>query len=207
MGQRRKVRSDKKVEVQPWISVELRKCIHRLNYITKVPIKDIGEEVCMYGLNREKVVSYLSQYFKHNIRFNNTVYLGDEDAPSVKKRAIAGMNKPISIRFKQDTYKSIKALSDALECTPSRACALLLDASVRDVDFINGFVENYLKEKLDDHRMSELKKVLKYLNQNNPYDEDISWASLFSYMVEEVKIHAEKAQKTVSNFIINQWDK
>ena len=94
-----------------------------------------------------------------------------------------------------------------MECTPAKACSLLLDASVRDVDFVNDFVEEYLIEHLDDERMQELKKVLKYVNANNPYDETISWARLLSYMVEEVKVHAEKVQDTVTDFIVNNWKK
>lgn len=206
-GKGRKVRTDKKREIQPWISIELRNCIHRLSCITGEPIKDVGESICVSGIGRKKVISYLSQNFKHDIRVDNTLYLGDSNRLSVNKRCAAGQNMPISIRFRSETFNSIRAISSSLECTPARACALLLDASVRDVDFINEFVEEYLKEHLDDERMQELKKVLKYVNANNPYDETISWARLLSYMVEEVKVHAEKVQDTVSDFIVNNWRK
>ncbi|MBO0586098.1 hypothetical protein [Sporosarcina sp. E16_8] len=205
VGKGRKVRSDKKREIQPTISKELRECIFRLSYITDTPVKDVAEAVCVSGIGRKKVISYLSQNFRRDVRVDNTLYMGDMDRAPVKKRTAAGRSERISIRFRGQTYESIHTLAYALDCTTSRACALLLDASIRDVDFVNDFVEEYLKKYIDEHRMGELKKVLKYVNANNPYDETISWARLLSYMVEEVKVHAEKVQDTVSDFIVNNW--
>jgi len=205
IGKERKVRSDKKTELQPWVSKELRDCIHRLHLITGVAVKNVGEAICFSGICNKKVISYLSQNFKRDIRLDNTLYFGDLNRISVKKRSAAGQNKPISIRFKSQTYEVISVLAYALDCSPSLACALLLDASVRDVDFVNDFVEAHLKKHIDEKQMNELKKVLKYVNANNPYEETISWARLLSYMVSEAKVGVDKVQDAVSDFIVNNW--
>jgi len=207
VGKGRKARADKKQEVQPWLSIELRNCVHRLSFITGEPIKNVGEAICISGICNKKVISYLSQNFKRDIRIDNTLYFGDLDRIPVKKRAAAGQNKPISIRFNSQTYEIISVLAFALDCTPSLACALLLDASVRDVDFVNDFVETHLKKNIDEKQMSELKKVLKYVNANNPYEETISWARLLSYMVSEAKVGVDKVQDTVTDFIVSNWKK
>lgn len=206
-GKWRKTRKDKKKDVKPTISKELKDCIYRLSYITDAPIKDVAEKICVDGLKRNKVISYLSQNFKRDLRVDNTVYMGDIERISVKKRTSAGQSERISIRFNASMHERLSALSYALDCSVSRSCALLLDATVRDTNFINEFAYEYLNANVDKERMNELKKVLQYINANNPYQEEISWSVLLSYLMKEVKVHAEKVQETVTDFIVNTWNK
>lgn len=203
----RKVRSDKKRDVKPTVSRELKDCIYRLSYITDTPVKDVAEKISIEGFRRKKVISYLSRNFRRDIRIDNTVYMGDIERVPIKKRTSSGQSERISIRFKSDMHERLSALSYALDCSVSRACALLLDATVRDVDFINSFAYEYLSEHVDKQRMDELKKVLQYINSGNPYEEEISWSVLLSYLMKEVKVHAEKVQDTVTDFIVKAWDK
>lgn len=206
-GEGRKVRSDKKRDVQPTVSKELKDCIYRLSYITDKPVKDIAEQICISGFRRKSVISSLSQNFRREIRVDNTLYLGDVERPTVRKRTRPGHSERITIRFKSDMYERLSVLAYALDCSVARATGLLLDASVREVDFINSFVKGYLTEHVDEKRMEELKKVLRYINSNNPYAEEVSWFVFISYLMSEVKVHAEKVQDTVTNFVVNRWDK
>lgn len=204
---KRKVRSDKKRDVNPTVSIYLRDCIFRLSYITDNSVMSVAEAICVNGIASKKVISHLSENFRRPVRIDNVLYMGDMTRLPVKKRTAAGQSERVSIRFTSQTYEAINALSWALDCTVSRACALLLDASVRDSDFINEFVRRYLEDNIDEQRMRELRKVLKYVNANNPYNEEYSWAALLSFMVDEVKSGAEKVQDTVSNFVIHNWKK
>jgi len=204
-GEGRKVRSDKKRDVQPTVSKELKDCIYRLSYITDTPVKDVAEEICINGIQRNKVISHLSQNFRRDIRIDNTLYLGDSERVSVRKRTGPGQSERITIRFKSDMYERLSVLAFALDCSVSRATALLMDAAVREVDFVNEFVRGYLSEHVDERRMNELKKVLKYINSKNPYAEEVSWFVFLSYLMDEVKIHADKLQDAVSDFVIHKW--
>lgn len=201
----RKTRSDKKRDIAPTVPEELRDTIYRLATITDQSMKFVAEQVCANGLTQNKVISYLSQNFRRDIRVNNTVYLGDSNIRPISKYYSNGKTARVSIRFKEEVYEKICALSYALDCTVSRACALLLDASVRDSDFINEFVKRYLEANIDADRMRELKKILKYINADNPFNEEFSWAALLSYMMDEVKETAGKVSDTVSDFIVNHW--
>lgn len=203
----RKVRSDKKRDVKPTMSRELKDCIYRLAYITDIPIKNVAERICIEGLDKPKVISYLSRNFRRNLRIHQTLYIGDLDRISVTKRTSHSQNERITIRFKSDTHEKLAALAYALDCSVSRATALLLDATVREIGFINDFAERFLKENIDDSRMKELEKILKYINVNNPYAEELSWAVMLSYLMKEVKVHAEKVQDKVNSFVISQWNK
>ena len=203
-GVKRKQRSDKKRQVAPSISVVLRDTIHRLSYITSTPIKDIGEAICHSGLSSRRVIEHLSQHFRRDFRHGSTFYMGDPNRTPQYRKAPSGKTERISIRFKARDYERISALAFALDCTPSRATALLLDAAIRDTDFLNGYIREFLRNELDDRRMEELRKLLRYLRKNNPYDEDITWTHLLAYIFDEVKDGAQSVADTVGTFI-SRW--
>ncbi|MFS0882759.1 hypothetical protein [Metabacillus niabensis] len=187
MIKNRKERSDKKRDVKPTISTELKNCIYRLSYITNTPVKDVVETICEKGLQSRIIVENLSQYFRRDFQYKNTIFIGHLERKFSHKEHQSGKKERITTRFNQTTYEDIKRLSDALDVTPSKATALLLDVSVRDSNLLNAFVKTYLHGKLDKMRMKELKQVLQYVNKNNPYQEDISWFTLLSIIYEDVK--------------------
>lgn len=206
MGSRQS-RSDRKRDIKPTVTVQLRDCIYRLSFITDAPVKDVIEAILIDGSQRKKPLSHLSQYFLRDMRIGSTVYMGDNDRVPVGRRGANEKTVRISTRVTQSMYADLEGVAFAMGCSVSKACALLIDATVRDVDFVNDFAREYLEDRVDEERMKELKRVLKYINAGNPYSERISYAALLSYLVDEVKVGAEKVQDTVSEFVINQWNK
>lgn len=198
----RKTRSDKKRDVKPTIPLELKECVYRLSYIMNTPVKDIAESLCVEGIFSKRVLEYMSSNFKRSIRLEGTLYVGDINRRTMQKRHNAGKSERITIRFKPNDYENITALAYALDVTPSRATALLLDASVRNAEFINEFVRLYLKENLDSKRMKEMRGVMKFINTNNPYEEEISWSSTLSYIMGEFKSEASNIKEKVNEFLI-----
>lgn len=201
----RKVRSDKKRKISPTIDIHLKESIYRLAYISDTPVKDIGEAICDCGLLSKQVIEHLSVNFKRPVRLMNTLYLGDLNRPSVQKRS-TGSTDRITIRFPQHTYENLTALAYALDVTPSRACALLLDASIHTSDFLNGFFKDYLHIHLADKRMKELTKVMSFINENNPYEEEISWHLLLSNIYEEFMTGANTISEAIHDFL-SHWKK
>lgn len=197
----RKIRSDKKIDCKPTISLQLKDCIARLSYVTNTPVKDVAESACEAGIHSKKVIDYLSNYFRRDFQLGNTYYIGDLERISLQREKVKGLKDRITIRFSQSTYERINALAFALDCTPTKSTALLLEASIRNTEFINQFTKNYLKNHLDEGRMRELKKVLKFINQNNPYSEKISWATLLSYLFDELKMGTSSLTNALNNWI------
>lgn len=183
----RKTRIDKKRDVKPTISVDLKNCIYRLSYITRTPVKDVVEILCLKGLQSKKVIEHLSQFFRRDYSLNNTYYIGDFERNSIAGKIAQGKTDRVTTRFNQEDYERIRSLSEALDVTPSKATALLLDASVRNTNILNSFVKLYLHNHIDNNRMKELKMVLKYINNNNPHNEVVSWYSLFSLIYDDIK--------------------
>ncbi|ARK21358.1 hypothetical protein [Sporosarcina ureae] len=206
MGER-KVRSDKKRSINPTVSLELRDCIYRLAFITETPIKDVIADILIEGSQRKKPMDHLSKHFIRDVRIGNSLYMGDNQRVTINRQSATGKTVRISTRVTQGMYSDLEGIAYSMGSSVSKACALLLEATIRDVEFVNEFVKRYIEANVDEKRMKELKKVLKYINAGNPYDERMSWPTLLSYLVDEVKVGAEKLQDTVQDFVISRWDK
>lgn len=203
-GSARKVRTDKKRDVKPTIPIELKDTIYRISYVVETPVKDIVETICQFGLDSRKVITVLSENFKRNVRFHNTLFMGDLDKPSVQRLMPGTRTERISTRLKQRDYENLVTLAFALDVTPSRAAALLIDASIRHSDFVNSYFQQHLSETLNYNQMIELRKIINFINNNNPYDETVSWLALISYIYAEIKDSAVTFNETLNDFI-DKW--
>lgn len=187
--------------MKPTISNNLRECIYRLSYITNTPVKDVVEILCEKGLKSRKVIDYLSQHFRRNFQFLNTVFIGNYERESLQHKYQSGKNVRITTRFNSNIYEDISSLAYALDVTPSKATALLLEASVRNTNILNAFVKTYLHGQVDNSRMKELKQVLKYINKNNPYKEEISWFALLSMIFDDIKDSTSNVKDKIHSWI------
>lgn len=202
MGEtKRKVRSDRKKDVKPTVDIELYECVSRISHITKTPIKDVGEIFCKHGLYSKKVIDNLSQYFRRNIQFNNTLYMGNRELLSERVTRKPSENRTrITIRFRQEVYDHISDLAYALDRTVSTTVAMLLDAAIRNTDILNQYVGEYVDEVLDDNRKKELRHVLKYINKNNPYEDEVTLYHLINNIMDKA------VDKTINARIaIDSW--
>lgn len=202
-GQRKK-RKDAKIDIKPTIPLLLKDSIYRLAYITNIPVKDVGEHLVIAAINDIDIISSISNFFQRDIRINSTLYFGNSANPNVKKRSAPGTCDRISLRLTQNTNNVIEALAYALRCTPTRACAILVENGMHDFTIVNNFVRDYLMAGLDKRRLSELQKVLSYINSMNQSIE-YSWADLLSLIVREVNAPVNSPRDMVDEFIIKSW--
>lgn len=206
VGKSRKVRSDKKKSVQPSIEVELKDCIYRVSYITGVPVKDIIVELCMLGAKSNRVMTYLSDSFRRDIRIGDTVYRGSLNRESNRLRDENGSRERISSKFTNEEYEILSTLSYALDCGISRACGILLEASLKDIDILNDFLSESI-ERLDRRRILELKKIFNYVNDDNPYHEKYSWNAFVEYIGMKVREVVDKLdrEEEENELVIHNW--
>ncbi|UAL49771.1 hypothetical protein K7887_22660 (plasmid) [Sutcliffiella horikoshii] len=195
-------RKDKKRDVRPTISTKLYITIDRISYITRMPIKDVAEELCERGLDKANVIDHLASYFQraywhkttfYNENLNNTKFLG--------AKAIKGEKKRISVRFSQTFHERIYHLAYALDTSVSSATGFLLLAACKDADIVNEIVERRMEDHLDEVRVKELKEVVKYINKNNPYSEEVSFMHLISYLMDELMKSTEDTFKRA----VDKW--
>ena len=197
-GRGRKVRSDKKREVKPVLTIELKDAIYRLSYITYTPVKDVCEQLCAYVIFDKNAIEHLSQFFKRDVRLENTIYMGSITNEAVNKR-FKGSTSSVTVRFKQGLYDNIAGLSYALDCTPSRAVALTLEIGMCNMAYVNKYIKHYLNGQLSKTQMSELQLILKYVNKNG--EEHHTWMSLLGHIIDEVNVPIARAKDAVSGFL------
>lgn len=184
--------------------MELKDAIYRLSYITKTSVKDVVEQMILHSINSRKIVDDLSKYFRRQIHMNDTIFRGNIEMPRIAKRE-EGEREQVTTRLKQRDYEIVSALAYALDVSPTRVCAILLDAAMHDYDFINSYVRKYLTTELTPGQLNELQQILLFVNNDDEVEEKLSLADLLSRIVNEVSAPITKLKDTVNDFIIKNW--
>lgn len=202
VGETYSVRSDKKRDVKPTIQMDLKDILYRISYITYTPVKDVCQQMAMLVLHDRKTIEELSEYFKRDLIMGNTMFVGNITNKTMEKRPKV-RGERVTIRFTQKEFESVALLSYALDCTPSRTVAILLDLSLKSVRFVNAYIKRYLTEELNDSQMRELQAILRYVNKVG--ESYFSWASLLEHVLSEVGSPVSRIKETVSEFIDMKW--
>lgn len=195
-------RSDKKRDVKPTLKLDLKDAIYRLSNITYTPVKDVCPSLCMFVIKDRKTIEHLSQFFKRDLLFDNTMFRGHVTNKTISKR-INVPGERVTIRFSQSEYSAIALLAFSLDCTVSRATAILLEISMSQVRFVNSYIKEFLQQELSESQLREFKEILRYVNRNG--ESHHSWASLLAHVVDEVGSPVNRIKDAISSFIDLNW--
>lgn len=198
----RNVRSDAKKDVKSTLPVELRDAIYRLSNITDTPVMHVAELLFLHSVKNSEIVDYVAAYFQRDIMLNGTLYRGMLTNPSILKQKYKGQTDRIHFRLTKDAYEILAVFAYALGCSRSKACAVLLEECIHESDFISNYVEQHLADNLNSNRMKDLREFMRYVNNG---EEIHSWASLLSYIKDEVKKPFKNVQEVVENFVVHHW--
>lgn len=163
----RKERTDKKRQVAPTISGELKREIERLAYILDRPVKDVGVCLCREGLSERDVVNVLASYFQRgSLRFGSTVYRGNFENPKLGDMTLGHRTERVSLRFERADYEDMRLLADLLDATVARAVGFLLGVSLAHKDVIDRMLARYgHRHTLTDDMAAEIKRLDRYVRR------------------------------------------
>lgn len=201
-GKARLTRSDKKRDVKPTISLDLKDVLYRISYVTFTPVKDVCQQMAMLVLHDRKVIEQLSVYFKRDLIMGHTMFRGHITNETMEKRPKV-RGERVTIRFTQKEFESVALLSYALDCTPSRTVAILLDIGMKNIRFVNAYIKQYLTEELTNSQMRELQAILRYVTKKG--ESHHSWASLIEYVIAEVGSPVTRIKEAVNEFLDMKW--
>ena len=199
---RRKVRSDAKKDVKSTLPIELKDAIYRLSHITDTPVMHVAESLFLHSVKSTEIIDYVAVYFQRDVLLNGTLYRGMLTNPSVLKQKNQGQTDRIHFRLTKETYEVLAVFAYALGCSHSKACAVLLEECIHESDFISNYIEQHLADNLSSDRMKELREFMRYVNNG---EEIHSWASLLSYIKDEVKKPFQNVKEVVEEFVIHHW--
>lgn len=202
----RKVRSDKKRDVKPTVHLSLYECVSRLSYITNTPIKDVAEYLCLSGLHSVAVIEDLSELFRRDYQFKNTLFIGEMNHTTKRVVRGAGVKKRISIRFQQSAHDKIADLAYSLDMTISSTVSLLLDKSIMHTQILDRYITKHVTASLDPGRKKQLKEVISYIRKDNPHANEITLTRLIGYIIEEFMDNTINAKKAVEKWLDKHFE-
>lgn len=201
----RKKRKDAKRDIRPTVHADLYECLTHVSYITCTPVKNVGEEIIEKGINNIQVLEYLSKYFQKDYWFNNRLFVGQGELGLERTIRVTGEKKRVAMRFSQEVYDKIAELAYVMGLTVSSATHLILESSIKNSLILHEYVESYIDRTLDENRKKALKDVLKFINDNNPYEEEISLFALlgmiFNELVDDFKSSSHNIKYVIDDYI------
>lgn len=153
----RKVRSDKKVDVKPTMSLALKKQLYEFANICNEPVKDIAERLCVDGLTSIVIIDTICKWLRRNYYYKDTIAIGHSERPRLKLKA-RGETGKVTIRFNIKDYDKLSELAHALDITPSATATVLIRLTLKNAEFMDKFVDNLYRGS--DIQKEEIKKHL-----------------------------------------------
>ncbi|WP_342047227.1 hypothetical protein [Bacillus sp. OTU530] len=197
----RKVRSDKKREVKPTITMSLYECIDRLSYMTTNPIKDVAEEICVLGLQSEKTIDLLAGYFRRDYWIQERKLIrGDVSRAPYTFKDGDSQKRRISIRFSQSVHDKLSELAYALDMTVSSTTALLLKTAIYESSIFVDYILKHLDDETTEARMNQLQYIVDFINESNK-EEPIDIRMLVSYILDKASTKTKDFKRTFVQFI------
>jgi len=163
----RRIRSDKKRAVSPYISLLHQDKIKKLSYITDLPKKTIGEVLIQEALKSNKVMSDIRVFFRREFAKDpDHLYLGDLSRKPYKLMFGVDKNR-LPMRFLATDYNNLAALAYALDCSVSTAAALLLKIALKQNDLYILLGQAILKS-MDKEEIQDIRMLCRILDKSSP---------------------------------------
>ncbi|RHW38686.1 hypothetical protein D1B33_07370 [Lysinibacillus yapensis] len=153
-------RSDKKIDVKPTLSINLKDNLYTFAYLCDEPVKDVAEKLCIVGATSKVIIDSMSKWFRRNYVYRNVFVVGHPEQPKLKVNYPKETGK-VTIRFKREDYDLISDLSHALDITPTATAGILIKMTLNSMEFIQQYAQEHLM-----HLSPERKKRIDlFLNQ------------------------------------------
>lgn len=156
-GSTRKVRSDKKRDVQPVVSIELKTQLFRFSALCKEPMKDVGEKLCDRGSVSTLIMDDINCFFRRNLSIDNHHYMGYLTRPRL--RILQTNTEKITIKFPQDTFERLYNVAFALDLPLNQTAAVLIKKTLTNPEFM----EEYMRFNLQHLNEQEKARVESFL--------------------------------------------
>ncbi|MCG7346406.1 hypothetical protein MHZ92_20070 [Sporosarcina sp. ACRSL] len=201
----RKERSDKKVQVAPYVPIQLKREIERLAFILDQPVKTTGELLCHYGFKTHDVTHRFGDYMQTGILLvGSTMHYGHDMKPSLRELPEHVETERIHLRFIREEYDdNIKLLASLLDVSPTRATAVLLDFSIRHHGIIEEMLQKHTNRLgLGYEEDEEMRKLMRFINHRNPYK--TSWNQILVQLVEGFSKRARGLGKRIPDKAVDR---
>lgn len=167
----RKVRSDKKREVKPTVSLYIRNNLFTISRLTGMPVKDVALIMVNWAFYNDDVMRQLQPKMISNFAISNRIYVGNRE-PYPFKVAYKGATGKITIKFPQDIYETLRKLAFSIGTTPTTICAVLIRRAMFTPSFMEEHALRYKRYLKHPQQYEELYKFIETLSETIPQEKE-----------------------------------
>lgn len=138
-GVKRKVRSDKKVDVKPTMSIKLKRQLYKFSELCEMPIKDVGEQLCEKASVSPLILEDIHQWFRRDYFCPPAIHKGYLERPRLKL-LFGDETGKVSIKFPQATFDQLCKLAFSLDLSPTTTATILIKRSLHNREFMFDYV-------------------------------------------------------------------
>jgi len=157
-GNGRKVRSDKKVDVKPTMSVTLKNQLYTFCHLSEEPVKDVAERLCQKGAASPLIIEEIQKWFRRDYFLPPTIHRGYLERPRLRL-ILKGETSKVTIKFPQPTYDVLCTLAYALDLPPTTTATVLIKRTLFNQAFMHQYVQSDLKH-LDGAAKNKINRFL-----------------------------------------------
>lgn len=185
--------------IKPYIDVDKKEVIVKLNFLTGLTIKKICNDLLDHAV-MSNYAMFLTQHFKRSVTINKLQFPAQSDPVPFPEPSKDTTRVTLSIDSKIHEYAN--SLYYATDVSVPKIIASMINYSINDSNFFDYYVTEYLSHKIDDERKLLLRSILKDINGDLDRNENI--ATLLFYIADEVKDFDESIEEGVEKFV-SRW--
>lgn len=185
--------------LKPYVEPVNKEIIVKLSFLSGLTIKDICNDLLNHAI-KTNCAMFLTKYFKRGVMINKLQFPAQSNPvpfPDLPKDAAR-----ITLTIDNKTYEYANNLHYATDVSVPRIIAAMINFSMKDTNFFNKYMTEYLFEKMEEERKKLLLSILKEIN--DPEEENESVASLIFYIADNEKEIDEGIGEAVEKFT-SQW--
>lgn len=173
-----------KKEVKPFIDIDVKDTIYKLCFISGYSVNGMCEDFCNNAF-RKGLAQELSPYFKWGLQIDGAVFKGDKKA----KRFVSSSDnlERISLKIDGKIHSYAYNLAYAMETSVAKIIAYGIEKSMNDYDFLDRYIKQFLRNKIDKERKDMILKLVRTINKDYTVDEELGMISLLLYIADEYK--------------------
>lgn len=169
-------------DVQPFITTITKDVIYKMSYITGKSSKEICKDLCLHTLeNKKKLTEELLPFIKWEIKIENNLY-SPYDEP-IERYPVTGSLERVALRIDLNSYDFAKSLAYSLGWTAPKVIAYCIERSIRDFDFVNQYIVDYLETSMGKNQKDVINGIMKDVNES--LNEELSLSILLIDIMEE----------------------
>lgn len=185
--------------IKPYIEVDKKEIISKLNFLTGLTMKDICNDLLNHAV-KSNYAMFLTPHFKRSVTINRLQFPAQNSPiplPELKNELTR-----ITLIVDEKIHEYANNLYYATDVSVPKILASMINYSLGDHKFFERYVMDYLSNKIGDERKKLLKSILRDINKEAEDHHHIG--NLLFCIADELSEDGETIEDSIEN-VVSQW--